>query len=74
MILKIINISKHPLPDYETKYSAGMDIRASIDAPYLLQPIERVLIPTGLYIELPIGFEAQIRPRSGFAIKRSYGT
>ncbi len=70
MVLKIINTSKHPLPAYETNASAGMDIRANLDTPYILKPMERVLVSTGLYIELPIGYEAQIRPRSGLAIKK----
>jgi len=70
MQVKIINQSKHPLPEYETPHSAGMDLRANIDAPITLKPLERALVPTGLFIELPIGYEAQIRPRSGLAIKR----
>jgi len=69
MQVKIINKSKHILPEYETPHSAGMDLRANIDAPITLEPLERALIPTGLFIELPIGYEAQIRPRSGLAIK-----
>jgi len=69
MQVKIINHSKHSLPEYETLHSAGMDLRANIDAPITLEPLERVLVPTGLFIELPIGYEAQIRPRSGLAIK-----
>jgi len=69
MQVKIINNSKHALPEYETLYSAGMDLRANIDAPVTLAPLERTLIPTGLFIELPVGYEAQIRPRSGLAIK-----
>ena len=69
MQVKIINHSKHALPEYETLYSAGMDLRANIDAPITLEPLERALIPTGLFIELPVGYEAQIRPRSGLAIK-----
>ena len=69
MQIKIINHSKHALPEYETLYSAGMDLRANIDAPITLGPLERALVPTGLFIELPIGYEAQIRPRSGLAIK-----
>jgi len=69
MQVKIINHSKHALPEYETLYSAGMDLRANIDAPITLEPLERALVPTGLFIELPIGYEAQIRPRSGPAIK-----
>jgi len=70
MELKIINNSKHPLPNYETKASAGMDLRANIDTPYVMKPMERTLVSTGLYIELPVGYEAQIRPRSGLAIKK----
>ena len=70
MKVKIVNKSKHPLPGYETIYSAGMDLRASLDEPVTLQPLERKLIPTGLYIELPAGFEAQVRPRSGLALKK----
>lgn len=70
MQLKIVNKSKHPLPAYETEHSAGMDIRANLDNPVILMPMERSLISTGLFIELPTGFEAQIRPRSGLAIKK----
>lgn len=70
MILKIINKSNNPLPRYESEQAAGMDIRCNIDAPITLQPMERRLIPTGLFIELPAGYEAQIRPRSGLALKR----
>jgi len=69
MKVKIVNRSKHALPEYETLHSAGMDLRANIDAPITLGPLERALVPTGLFIELPIGYEAQIRPRSGPAIK-----
>jgi dUTP pyrophosphatase len=69
MQVKIINQSKHALPEYETPHSAGMDLRANIDAPITLQSLERALVPTGLFIELPEGYEAQIRPRSGLAIK-----
>lgn len=69
MKVKIVNKSKHLLPDYATIHSAGMDLRANIDEDILLRPLERSLIPTGLYIELPDGFEAQIRPRSGLAVK-----
>lgn len=68
--IKIINQSANPLPEYATPGSAGMDIRASIDRPLQLQPLQRFLVPTGLYIELPYGYEAQIRPRSGLAIKQ----
>ena len=70
MNIKIVNKSPHPLPSYETIQSAGMDIRASLSAPVLLKPLERGLIKTGLYIELPEDVEAQIRPRSGLAYKR----
>ncbi len=70
MNIKIINKSKHDLPHYATQGSAGMDLRANIDHPVVLQSLERCIIPTGLYIELPEGFEAQIRPRSGLAIKK----
>jgi len=69
MKIKIVNLSKHPLPSYATLLSAGMDLRANIDEPIVLKPLERKLIPTGLFIELPEGYEAQIRPRSGLAIK-----
>jgi len=70
MKIRIVNKSKHELPAYETKASAGMDLRSNIDEPVFLKPLERQLIPTGLFIELPVGFEAQIRPRSGLAIKK----
>ena len=69
MQIKIINRSKHPLPSYATKASAGMDLRANLDAPIVLRSLERALVATGLFIELPIGYEAQIRPRSGLAFK-----
>lgn len=69
MKIKIINSSKNPLPNYETVASAGMDLRANLDESVTLKPLERQLIPTGLSIELPIGYEAQIRPRSGLAYK-----
>ena len=69
MKVKIVNKSPFPLPAYATEQSAGMDLRASISEPLTLNPLQRELVPTGLYIELPAGFEAQIRPRSGLAIK-----
>jgi dUTP pyrophosphatase len=69
MQIKIINHSTNPLPVYETLASAGMDIRANLKMPVALKPLERAMISTGLFIELPVGFEAQIRPRSGFAAK-----
>ena len=68
MKIKIVNKSKHALPEYKTSSSAGMDIRANIDAPIMLKPLERRLVPTGLFIELPDGYEAQMRPRSGLAL------
>ena len=70
MIIKIVNHSKHILPEYATPLSAGMDLRANINEPITLKTLERKLIPTGLFIELPAGYEAQIRPRSGLAIKK----
>jgi dUTP pyrophosphatase len=70
MKVRIINNSSHPLPAYETSLSAGMDLRADLPEPVLLKPLERKLIPTGLFIELPAGYEAQIRPRSGLAFKK----
>jgi dUTP pyrophosphatase len=69
MIIKIINTSNHPLPAYETLASAGMDLRANINEQMVLKAMERKLVPTGLFMELPLGFEAQIRPRSGLALK-----
>ena len=70
MKIKIINDSENPLPAYETKGSAGMDLRAFLKEPVMLKPLQRALIPTGLYMELPKGYEAQVRPRSGLAIKK----
>jgi dUTP pyrophosphatase len=70
MFVKIVNESNNPLPEYSTALSAGMDLRACLNEPVVLKPLERKLIPTGLYIELPKGYEAQIRPRSGLAIKK----
>lgn len=69
MKVRVINKSSNALPEYETLLSAGMDLRANIEVPIVLQPLQRVLVPTGLFIELPTGFEAQIRPRSGLAFK-----
>ncbi|NJN50346.1 MAG: dUTP diphosphatase [Polaribacter sp.] len=68
--IEIINKSKHELPSYETNSSAGMDLRANIDAPIKLKPLERAIIKTGLFVALPPGFEAQVRPRSGLAAKK----
>ncbi|MFM7822308.1 MAG: dUTP diphosphatase [Bacteroidota bacterium] len=67
--VKIVNRSGHALPAYETAGAAGMDLRAVLESPIILEPMQRALVPTGLFIELPIGFEAQIRPRSGLAFK-----
>lgn len=69
MQVKIVNKSRHSLPEYATAFSAGMDLRANIDTPVTLKPLQRALIPTGIYIQLPEGYEAQIRPRSGLAVK-----
>jgi dUTP pyrophosphatase len=68
--VKIINLSDNPLPQYATEGSSGMDVRASLSEPLQLQPMERSLVPTGLYIEIPAGYEVQVRPRSGLAIKQ----
>lgn len=70
MKINMVNKSKHHLPEYETLFSAGMDLRANIDEPIVMKPMERKLVPTGLYISLPEGYEAQVRPRSGLAIKK----
>ncbi len=70
MKVKIVNSSGNPLPDYSTSSSAGMDLRANLEQEVILKPLERKLIPTGLFMELPEGFEAQIRPRSGLALKK----
>lgn len=70
MEIQVINKSHHPLPEYATLQSAGMDIRANLDEPIVLQPLQRCVVPTGLYIALPAGTEAQIRPRSGLALKK----
>ncbi|MBO4593643.1 MAG: dUTP diphosphatase [Bacteroidaceae bacterium] len=70
MKVEIINKSKHPLPEYATVQSAGVDLRANLDEPVVLAPLGRALIPTGLYIALPDGWEAQVRPRSGMALKQ----
>ena len=69
MKIKIINKSKHALPSYATSESAGMDLRANLNSPIVLKSLDRVLVPTGLFLELPAGYEAQIRPRSGLAFK-----
>ncbi|WKN46369.1 dUTP diphosphatase [Tunicatimonas pelagia] len=69
MQVKIVNKSEHPLPAYQTEHAAGMDVHAAIDAPVTLQSLERALISTGFFMELPVGYEAQVRPRSGLAYK-----
>lgn len=73
MNIRVINKSKNALPAYETAHAAGMDLRADLETAVTLQPMERKLIPTGLHIELPVGYEAQIRPRSGLAFKHGIG-
>lgn len=70
MTIKILNKSQHPLPNYETLASAGMDLRANLSEPITLGPLERAIVKTGLFIELPVGYEAQVRPRSGLAAKK----
>ncbi len=70
MNIKIVNKSTNPVPEYGTEHAAGMDLRAFLKDPIILKPLERNLIPTGLFIEIPVGFEAQIRPRSGLALKK----
>jgi len=70
MKIRIVNNSHHPLPAYETAASAGMDLRAYLTQDIVMKPHERALVPTGLFIELPLGFEAQVRPRSGLAVKK----
>ena len=69
MKVKVVNKSKHELPDYSTTASAGMDLRANIDSPITLNPLERTIIKTGIFMQIPIGYEAQVRPRSGLAFK-----
>lgn len=70
MKVKVINRSKHDLPKYETEASAGIDLRANLPKPFSLQPLERTLVQTGIFLEIPIGYEAQVRPRSGLALKK----
>jgi len=74
MKIRIVNHSGHSLPSYKTVASAGMDLRANLAADVLLKPLERAMIPTGLFIELPVGYEAQVRPRSGLAIEKGITT
>jgi dUTP pyrophosphatase len=73
MQVAVINRSRHPLPAYQTEHAAGLDVRANLDAAVTLAPLERALIPTGLYLEIPAGYEAQVRPRSGLAYKHGVG-
>jgi dUTP pyrophosphatase len=70
MKIRIVNLSKHPLPAYETRASAGMDLRANLESELILDPLGRAVVPTGLFVEIPEGFEAQVRPRSGLAAKK----
>lgn len=70
MNVQVINKSKHPLPAYATVASAGMDLRANLNEPIVLKPLQRCLVPTGLFMALPVGYEAQVRPRSGLAVKK----
>ena len=70
MKIKVVNKSKHPLPHYATTQSAGMDLRANLDEPIILKPLDRALVKTGIFMELPMGYEAQVRPRSGLAFKK----
>ncbi|WBO84597.1 dUTP diphosphatase [Hymenobacter yonginensis] len=73
MQLPVINRSRHPLPEYQTAYAAGLDVRANLDEPVVLKPLQRALIPTGLFMEIPVGYEMQVRPRSGLAYKHGIG-
>ena len=69
MQIPVINRSRHPLPEYQTAHAAGLDVRANLDEPVTLKPLQRALIPTGLFMEIPVGYEMQVRPRSGLAYK-----
>ncbi len=69
MLISVINRSTHPLPAYQTAHAAGMDVRAFLPEPVVLRPLQRALIPTGLFLEIPVGYEVQVRPRSGLAYK-----
>ena len=69
MQIPVVNRSRHPLPEYQTAHAAGLDLRAFLDAPVMLGPLERALIPTGLAVAIPVGFEGQVRPRSGLALR-----
>lgn len=73
MEVKIVNLSNYPLPEYATEHSAGMDLKANLNETIIIEPLKRELVPTGIFIELPEGYEAQIRPRSGLAVKHGVG-
>jgi dUTP pyrophosphatase len=73
MQLPVINRSRHPLPEYQTAHAAGLDVRANLDEPVVLKPLQRALIPTGLFLEIPVGYEMQVRARSGLAYKHGIG-
>ncbi|UOQ78640.1 dUTP diphosphatase [Hymenobacter sp. 5516J-16] len=73
MLISVINTSKHPLPEYQTAHAAGMDVRANLTEPVTLKPLQRALVPTGLFLEIPVGYEMQVRPRSGLAYKHGIG-
>ncbi|MDU0369516.1 dUTP diphosphatase [Hymenobacter endophyticus] len=73
MQIPVINQSKHPLPEYQTAHAAGLDVRANLPQPITLKPLQRALIPTGLFLEIPVGYEVQVRPRSGLAYKHGIG-
>ncbi|MET4105531.1 dUTP diphosphatase [Hymenobacter sp. UYP22] len=73
MQIPVINQSKHPLPEYQTAHAAGLDVRANLPEPITLKPLQRALIPTGLFLEIPVGYEMQVRPRSGLAYKHGIG-
>lgn len=73
MLIPVINQSRHPLPEYQTAHAAGMDVRANLAEPVTLKPLQRALIPTGLFLEIPVGYEMQVRPRSGLAYKHGIG-
>jgi len=73
MQIPVINNSRHPLPEYQTAHAAGLDVRANLEEPVTLKPLQRALIPTGLFLEIPVGYEVQVRPRSGLAYKHGIG-
>lgn len=73
MLLPVINQSRHALPEYQTAHAAGLDVRANLTEPVTLKPLQRALVPTGLFVEIPVGYEMQVRPRSGLAYKHGIG-